>query len=51
MNFIQNILCGSHAAELVVLYFSSFEAGIASAISSFKWRKVFIDISLIELLD
>ena len=29
-------------AELFQLYFSSFEAGIANAISSFKWRKIFI---------
>ena len=27
-------------AELLQLYFSSFEAGIANAISSFKWRKI-----------
>ena len=27
-------------AELFQLYFSSFEAGIANAISSFKWRKI-----------
>ena len=29
------------AAEFL-LYFSSFEAGIANAISSFKWRKIFM---------
>ena len=29
-------------AELLQLYFSSFEAGIANAISSFKWRKILI---------
>ena len=29
-------------AQLFVLYFSSFKAGIANAISSFKWRKIFI---------
>ena len=27
-------------AELFQLYFSSFEAGIANAIPSFKWRKM-----------
>ena len=27
-------------AELFQLYLSSFEAGIANAISSFKWRKI-----------
>ena len=36
--FIQNIYpC---PAELFQLYFLSFEAGIANAISSFKWRKI-----------
>ena len=30
------------AAELLQLYFSSFEAGIANAISSFKWRKILL---------
>ena len=29
-------------AELLQLYFSSFEAGIATAISSFKWRKIWL---------
>ena len=29
-------------AELLELYFSSFEAGIANAISSFKWRKILL---------
>ena len=29
-------------AELLQLYFSSFEAGIANAISSFKWRKILL---------
>ena len=29
-------------AELLQLYFSSFEAGIADAISSFKWRKILL---------
>ena len=28
--------------ELLQLYFSSFEAGIANAISSFKWRKIIL---------
>ena len=40
-------------AELFVYFFHSFEAGIANAISSFKWRKLLlfmknIDISNIE---
>ena len=43
-------------AELLQFYFSSFEAGIANAISSFKWRKMDmnlwkIDMSKIKLLD
>ena len=29
-------------AELFQMYFSSFEAGIADAISSSKWRKIVI---------
>ena len=29
-------------AELIQLYFPSFEAGIANAISNFKWRKIFL---------
>ena len=29
-------------AELLQLYFSSFEAGIANAISSFKWQKILL---------
>ena len=29
-------------AELLQFYFSSFEAGIANAISSFKWRKILL---------
>ena len=29
-------------AELLQLYFSSLEAGIAYAISSFKWRKILL---------
>ena len=29
-------------AELLQLYFSTFEAGIANAISSFKWRKILL---------
>ena len=29
-------------AELLQLYFSSFEAVIANAISSFKWRKILL---------
>ena len=29
-------------AELFVSIFPSFKAGIANAISSFKWRKIFI---------
>ena len=29
-------------ADLIQLYFSSFEAGIANAISSFKWQKIYL---------
>ena len=40
---------------IVSFYFLSFEPGIANAISSFKWRKIFclwkIDIFNIELFD
>ena len=30
---------------IVISYFASFEAGIANAISSFKWRKMFLFIT------
>ena len=36
-------------AQSVVLYFSSFEAGIADAIPSFKWQKIFIKIGIFEI--
>ena len=35
-------LCCTCTAELFVSIFHSFEAGIANAISSFKWRKIYI---------
>ena len=38
-------------AELFELYFSLFEAGIANAISSFKWRKIFLFFENIHLLN
>ena len=38
-------------AELFELYFSSFEAGIANAMSSFKWRKIFLFFENIHLLN
>ena len=41
MFFCKKCINSCHA-ELFQLYFSSFEAGIANAISSFKWRKIFI---------
>ena len=36
-------------AELLQLYFSSFEAGIANAISSFKWRKILLFMKKIHV--
>ena len=30
----------AHCFIYICMYFSSFEAGIANAISSFKWRKI-----------
>ena len=42
-------------AELLQLYFSSFEAGITNAISNFKWWKLLLfmknDMSKIKLFD
>ena len=32
----------SSAADLFASIFHSFKAGIANAISSFKWRKIFM---------
>ena len=44
-----------YAAEMFVSIFHLFEAGIADAISSFEWQKIFIcrknDICHIELLN
>ena len=37
--------------SLFLLYFSSFEAGIADSISSFKWRKQIIFFENIHLLN
>ena len=39
---ISRIRVNPCSAELFQLYFSSFEAGIANAISSFKWRKILL---------
>ena len=41
---MQIVMFNPCPAELLQLYFSSFEAGIANAISSFKWRKINITI-------
>ena len=50
--------CEYHAPcpdKSFLLYFTSFEGGIANAISSFKWRKIFLfvnnNITRIELFD
>ena len=42
LKYLYELLINPCAAELFQLYFSSFEAGIANAICSSKWRKIFI---------
>ena len=42
VNDINNNYVNSYLAGLFLSYFSSFEAGIANAISSSKWWKIFI---------